>query len=225
MMSEKEQQQSIHTMDPPANVYTPNETEAAAAAAHDGTREREQRKKKRTKWLLYIVLFAIFHAAVIAVLAVTVLKVRTPRFRIRSATLHNFNLDTTINPSLSARMNAEFSIRNANFGRYRYQNGVVRFLYHGTPVGEVIIRNARVHWRSSRRFNVALDLDFANAARVNNSQFARDMGSGVVPIRSESRLRGRVDLLFFMRRNRASNMNCSMEIITATQQLRNIVCK
>ncbi|KAK4384913.1 hypothetical protein Sango_2615300 [Sesamum angolense] len=135
-MAEK-QPQLAYPMAPSANGYARTDAEAGAAS-HDA---REQRKKKRTKCLLYIVLFAIFQAGVIAIFAVTIMKVRTPRFRVRSATFENFNVGTPASPAFSARMNAELGVKNANFGRYKYRNTTVVFFYRDTPVGQAILQN------------------------------------------------------------------------------------
>ncbi|KAI3458078.1 hypothetical protein Pfo_014741 [Paulownia fortunei] len=206
-MAEKEQQ-SPYPM-APTNGYARSDTEAAAA--HDA---RELRKKKRNKCLLYIVLFAIFQTGVILIFALTVMKIRTPKFRVRSATFTNFNVGTPASPSLRTNMNAELTVRNANFGRYKYRDTTVVFLYRGTQVGQVFVPNSRANWRSTKDFDVQA-----------NSQLASDLSAGVVPLTSQANMRGRVELMFVMRRNRSTNMNCSMEIVTATQQLRNIVCK
>ncbi|KAL2227016.1 uncharacterized protein LOC105160687 [Sesamum indicum] len=217
-MAEK-QPQLAYPMAPSANGYTRSDAEAGAAA-HDA---REQRKKKRTKCLLYIVLFAIFQAGVIAIFAVTIMKVRTPRFRVRSASFENFNVGTPASPAFSARMNAELGVKNANFGRYKYRNTTVVFFYRGTPVGQAILRNSRVNWRATKKIDVAVDLSLGNAAA--NSQLGSDLSAGIVPITSQARMTGRVELVFVMKKNKATEMNCNMEIVTATQQLRNIVCK
>ncbi|KAK6132148.1 hypothetical protein DH2020_034104 [Rehmannia glutinosa] len=213
-MAEKEQQPT-HPM-APTNGYT--RSDAESSAAHGGA--REQRKKKRNKCLLYIVLFAIFQAAVILIFVLTIMRVRTPKFRVRSAALTNFSVGTPETPSLTAAMNAELAVRNANFGRYKYRNTTVEFLYRGTPVGQVTVRGSRANWRSTRKFEVRADLNLGV-----NSELGNDLRAGIVPITSQARMRGRVDLIFVMRRNRSTDMNCSMEIVVATQQIRNIICR
>ncbi|KAL0321493.1 UNVERIFIED_CONTAM: hypothetical protein Scaly_2445700 [Sesamum calycinum] len=191
-MAEK-QPQLAYPMAPSANGYTRTDAEAGAAS-HDA---REQRKKKRTKCLLYIVLFAIFQAGVIAIFAAS--------------------------PAFSASMNAELGVKNANFGRYKYRNTTVVFFYRDTPVGQAILQNSRVNWRATKKIDVAVDLSLGNAAA--NSQLGSDLSAGIVPITSQARMTGRVELVFVMKKNKATEMNCNMEIVTATQQLRNIVCK
>ncbi|KAK4384916.1 hypothetical protein Sango_2615600 [Sesamum angolense] len=191
----EKQPQLAYPMAPAANGYSRSDAEAGA---HDA---REQRKKKRTKCLLYIVLFAIFQAA----------------------TFENINAGTPASPAFSARMNTELGVKNANFGRYKYRNTTVVFFYRDTPVGQAILQNSRVNWRATKKIDVAVDLNLGNAAA--NSQLGSDLSAGIVPITSQARMTGRVELVFVMKKNKATEMKCNMEIVTATQQLRNIVCK
>ncbi|KAI3471179.1 hypothetical protein Pfo_027842 [Paulownia fortunei] len=214
-MADKEQQ-SPHPL-VPANGYARSDAEAATPAADD----RELRKKKRKKCLLYIVLFAVFQSVIILVFALTVMKIRTPKFRVRSAALDNFT--TPANSSLNVRMRAELGVKNTNFGRFKYQSSTVYFYYRGAQVGEVLVRNWRANWRSTRKMDVVADLSLGNGGA--NSELESDLRSGVVPITSQGKLRGKVELMFVMKKNRSADMNCSMEIVTATQQVQNIVCK
>ncbi|KAH6760548.1 hypothetical protein C2S52_008968 [Perilla frutescens var. hirtella] len=216
-MAEKEQQ-SAHPANGNGNGYARSggDTEAAAAALD----ARELRKKKRTKCFLYVVLFVIFQTGVITLFALTVMKVRTPKFRVSDASVTNFNAGAPANPSLRATVNALFTVKNTNFGRYKYRNTTVDLFYKEVKVGEVLVPNSRANWRSTRKFNVDVDLNI-----VGSPQLGSDLSAGVVPITSRAQMRGRVELMFIMKKNRATNMDCSMDIVIATQTIRNIVCK
>ncbi|KAL7107017.1 hypothetical protein ACP275_06G027300 [Erythranthe tilingii] len=214
-MGEKEQRVSYPMA--PANDHGRSDTEAGAAPA------RELHKRKRTQCLIYIALLAIFQIAVVTIFSLTVMKIRNPRFRIRSAHLTNFNAGTPASAAFTGKLNAEFSVKNANFGRYKYMDTTVDFFYRGTRVGEVFVRESRAGWRTTKKFNVAVDLSLANARA--NPHLASDLNAGVVPISSEARMIGSVELLFVLKKNRSTGLNCTMEIVTATQQIRNILCK
>ncbi|CAI9762446.1 unnamed protein product [Fraxinus pennsylvanica] len=213
-MAENKEQQSPYPLAPAANGYARSDTESAS---HDA---KELRKKKRMKCLLYIVLFAVFQTGIILLFALTVMKIRTPKFRVRSAAFETFNVGTPTNPSLSLRMNAEFGIKNTNFGHFKYQNSTVHFFYGGAQVGEVVVQRARAKARSTRKFNAAVELSFPE-----NSQLGIDLSSGFVRLTSQSKLRGKVELMKVLKKNKSTDMNCSMDIVTTTQRLANIVCK
>ena len=191
-----------------------------AEAAAGGHAAREQRKKKRTKCFLYIVLFVIFQSGIIAIFALTIMKVRTPRFRVREATFTTFNA-APANSSLRLTMVPQFSVKNTNFGRYKYRNTTVEFFYRGAKIGEVAVPNSKAGWRSTKRFTAsAVNLNIAAS-----SQLTSDLAAGVVPITSKSQVRGRVELVFIMKKNKGTKMDCSMNIAIATQAVTNIVCK
>ncbi|KAH6760551.1 hypothetical protein C2S52_008966 [Perilla frutescens var. hirtella] len=213
-MAEKQQQSAYQA----ANGYV-RSSDTEAAAAHDA---RELRKKKRTKCFLYIVLFVIFQTGVITLFALTVMKVKTPKFRVRGATFTSFNIGAPANPSLQVSMIPQFSVKNTNFGRYKYRNTTVEFLYRGVKIADVAVPNSKAGWRSTKRFSVpAVDINLSGRPELGS-----DLSAGVVPITTRAQMRGRVELMFIMKKNRATNMDCSMEIVTATPQtIRNIVCK
>ncbi|CAA2974331.1 late embryogenesis abundant At1g64065-like [Olea europaea subsp. europaea] len=213
-MAENKEQQSPYPLAPAANGYARSDTESAY---HDA---RELRKRKRKKCLLYIVLFVVFQTGIILLFALTVMNIRTPKFRVRSAAFENFNVGTPTNPSFSLRINAEFGIKNTNFGHFKYQNSAVYFIYGSVKVGEVVVQKARAKARSTRKFNAAVELSFPE-----NSQLRNDLNSGFVRLISQSKLRGKVELMKVLKKNKSTDMNCSMDIVTATQQLTNIVCK
>ncbi|CAI9771949.1 unnamed protein product [Fraxinus pennsylvanica] len=210
----KQQQQSPNPLAPTVNGYPRSDTESAS---HDA---RELRKKKRMKCLLYIVIFAVFQTGIILLFALTVMKIRTPKFRVRSATLNNFNAGTRTNPSLNFTMNAEFGVKNANFGHFKYLNTTVSFFHGNDMVGKVVVQGARAKARKTRKFNEVVELSFPA-----NSQLGNDLGSGFVNLTSQSELRGKVELMKVIKKNKSTNMNCAMQISIATQQLQNIVCK
>ncbi|KAL3653579.1 hypothetical protein CASFOL_003260 [Castilleja foliolosa] len=174
-------------MTPDAVLSHPrNDAESRAATATG-----ELRRKKFKKLILYIVLFAIFHTGIILIFSFTVMKVRTPNFRLRSAALTNVIVGTTANPSFSATMRAELAVRNNNFGRYKYRNTTVEFFYGGLTAGRANVRSSGANWRSTRRFEVEVDLNLAAS-----SQLASDLRDGVLALSSRAQMKGRVELVW-----------------------------
>ncbi|XP_073015356.1 late embryogenesis abundant protein At1g64065-like [Primulina eburnea] len=203
-----------------ANRNAHRDTEATTIASHDA---REKRRKKRRKWLLYVVLFIIFQSAVIAVFTLTIMKIRRPKFSVGAATFSNFNVDnSTAKPSFSTRMNVELRVKNSNFGRFQYKATTVYFSYRATSIGEALVSESHAKWKSKKKFVVDVDLDFAGAQ--SDPQLVSDLADGVVPISSHAELRGKVELLFVLKKRKSTYINCSMEILTGSQQLGNIAC-
>ncbi|KAK4431404.1 hypothetical protein Salat_0902500 [Sesamum alatum] len=105
----------------------------------------------------------------------------------------------------------------------RYQNSTIEFFYQGTKVGEAFVPRARAKAGSTRRFYVTVDLSSAGVPRdVLANEFRTH---AVIPLRSQARLRGKVEIMKIMKKNKSSNMNCSMEINISSRQLGNISCR
>ncbi|KAM7467759.1 hypothetical protein LguiB_015321 [Lonicera macranthoides] len=180
---------------------------------------QELKRKKRMKILLYVVIFVVFQTAIVTLFALTIMKFRTPKFRVGSANLQTFDVQPS---SLNVRMNAQLSVKNTNFGHFRYRNTTIDFYHGDTKVGEAFVQRGRAKWRSTRRFNVIVDLRSSNIP--SNSQLASDIRSGLLPLRAQSRLRGRVTIMFIMKKNKSANMNCTMNLAVPARQIQNLVC-
>lgn len=210
-MAEKEQQSPI--------PLAPARSDTEAASTPHGGAAEQSRKSKRIKCLLRIFLFAVFQTGIILLFAFTVMKIRTPKFRVESATLDNFNVAAPTNASLSLTMNAELRVKNSNFGRFKFHKTPVYFYYRGVEVAEVAAAKGRANWRSTEKFKVAVNVKVGNSAELE-----RDLGEGVVWLSSRAKMRGDLRVGMMFDKKRAANMNCSMEIMTGAQQIKNIVC-
>lgn len=201
-MAEKEQQSPI--------PLAPARTDTEAAATPDGgASELRRRKSKRIKCLLHIFLFAVFQTGIILLFALTVMKIRTPKFRVESATSDNFNVAAATNTSLSLTMNAELRVKNPNFGRFKFQKTPVYFYYRGVEVAEVTAAKGRANWRSTEKLKVAVNVKVGNSAELE-----RDLGEGVVSLSSRATMRGDVRVGMVFNKKRGVDMNCTMEIMT-----------
>jgi len=206
-MAEKEQQPG-HNSAAPYN-YGRADEEAQSQS-------KELRRKKRIKIAAYVVAFVVFQSIVIAIFALTVLKVKTPKFRVRSATFDTFSVTGT---SLDVTMNAQLGVKNTNFGPYKYDNSTIIFYYRGVQVGSAFVPKSKANFKSTKKVNVNVSLS------STSSELASDYATGIVPLSSESRLTGKVELMLVMKKKKATNMNCTMELNVASQQLQNVNCK
>ena len=76
---------------------------------------KELHRQKQNKWEMYIIAIVIFQTGIIVLFMMTVMKFRTPKFRVRPASSFNtFDVQTT-NLLFNLRMNALFGVKNTNF--------------------------------------------------------------------------------------------------------------
>ncbi|XP_059627413.1 late embryogenesis abundant protein At1g64065-like [Cornus florida] len=174
------------------------------------------KRQKRKKLLLYIVAFIVFQSIVIAIFALTVLKVKRPKFRVAAASFETYNVSAS---SLEMKMNARLGVKNTNFGPYKFDNSTITFFYKGTQVGSASVPKSTAKFQSTKRFNVTINLS------STSSDLATDYGSGILQLSSSSRLTGKVELMLVMKKKKATNMNCTMDFHIQSGQLQNLNCK
>ncbi|XP_057463852.1 late embryogenesis abundant protein At1g64065-like [Actinidia eriantha] len=214
-MAEKAQQQGYPLA--PANGYARSDAEASRSQSDD-----ELRRQKRKKWALYIIAFVIFQTCVIVFFSMTVMKFRTPKFRVRLA--NSFETFDVQPSSFNMRMNTQLGVKNTNFGPFKYGNSTVYFYYRGTQVGSAIIPKSKANFRRTKKVNIAVDL-IAPTSQASNSELAADVSSGIVPLTSTSRLSGKIEIMFIFKKKKSVNMNCTMDLNISAKQLQNIKCK
>lgn len=191
----------------------------------NGTRNDEEaleelRRKKKKKYITYGIAFVVFQTIVILIFSLTVMRVKGPKFRIRSYSITDLSTsDNTTAPSFSMRFDGQFRIKNTNFGRFKYGHGNVTFAYRGTPVRVVSITKGRARARSTKEIDVIIDM------KSTSSELSKDIESGIIPLTSFSRLNGKVELMMVMKKKKSAQMNCTMEVVIATSSIQNLRCK
>ncbi|PSS32358.1 Late embryogenesis abundant protein [Actinidia chinensis var. chinensis] len=201
----------------PTNGYARSDQEAARANS-------DERRQKQKKWALYIIAFVIFQIGIIVLFTFTVMKFRTPKFRVRPASsFDTFDVQPTT-PSFNMRMNAQLGVRNTNFGPFKYGNTTITFYYKGTEVGSATIRKSKANFRSTKKVNVPVDLVMPTTL-ASSADLISDLSSGILPLTSQSKLNGKVEIMFIFKKKRTANMNCTIEINISTKLLQNVKCK
>ncbi|KAK2983605.1 hypothetical protein RJ640_023139 [Escallonia rubra] len=127
MEKEKEKEQQQANPLAPANGHARSDQESANEIS------REARRKKRTKYIIYGIAFVIFQTIVMTIAALTIMKFRNPKFRVRSASFDStFEVGTAASPTFNIHMNAVLGVKNNNFGPFKYRNTTVDFYYRDT---------------------------------------------------------------------------------------------
>lgn len=141
------------------------------------------------------------------------MKIRTPKFSVRSATFDNL---VTENASFNITMNAELSVKNANFGPYNYKNSTIYFYYNDVSIGEAFVSQGKAGFKSTKKFNVIVNL---------SSKESKHLNSGTLILTSKSKLEGKVKLIFIMKKKKSTEMNCTIIIGLAGKVVRDIECE
>ncbi|EYU40056.1 hypothetical protein ABFS82_05G107000 [Erythranthe guttata] len=186
-------------------------------------------KKSSKKCLAYVAVFVVFQAAVIMVLALTVMKIKSPKIRLNAIAVESFSSSNNGNnagptPSINMKLLTQLTIKNTNFGQFKYDNATLAILYNGVPLGEAVIPRGRVKARKTLKFNVSFDLN-SDRLNGNNTNLGNDINSGVLRLSSQARVNGKVHLMKIIKKNKSGNMNCDWIVNLATRMVENLNCK
>ncbi|KAL3742994.1 hypothetical protein ACJRO7_018319 [Eucalyptus globulus] len=169
-----------------------------------------------TKCLTNMAAFLILQAAIILILAFTVMRVHGPKLRLGMVTVDSFSTSNdTSSPSFNMRLTAEVTIKNTNFGVFKYGNGTMSLAYNGTVVGDVAIAKGRAKARDTAKFNVTVDV--MSSRLTSTASLGTDMNSGVLTLGGDAKVRGKVELLKVMKRKKSGVMDCALSVNLATR--------
>ncbi|GMN44503.1 hypothetical protein TIFTF001_013700 [Ficus carica] len=204
---------------PPQQGYVRRDEESLSA--------QELYKKKRKKRLACVTSFLVLLAIAIIVYLIVATRYKTPRFRLKAASFSTFEVGNSTNPSFNLVMNARFSIKNRNFGRYKYDSGVVVFEYRGMAVGQAYIDDARVRARTTKKVNAMVVLNSGGLIGGDAvfDELGSDIGAGVLELRSRSELEGKIEVVRVIKKEKYARLNCTMDVQIATQSVQNLICE
>nr|XP_027090460.1 late embryogenesis abundant protein At1g64065-like [Coffea arabica] len=155
--------------------------------------------------------------------SLTVMKVKTPKFRVRSITFDHFEVRTAPNPSFNFIASVEVGVKNKNFGTYKFQDSKMYFSYDGMPIGEAFVPDGKAGWLSTKKLKNLATVLLSNNLPTN-SQLGNDLNSGVLKLNAQSQLSGKVTLTFMFKRKKSTNLNCNITIGLADKAVREIDC-
>ncbi|KAM1185514.1 hypothetical protein ACFX2G_015116 [Malus domestica] len=210
-MAEKNQQ--VYPL-APANGYTRSDAESLESA-------NEMKRKKRIKLAIYIGIFIVFQIMVITAISLTIMKVKTPKVRLGNINVQDLN-SVPATPSFNTKFTAQIRVKNTNFGPYKYDAGIVTFLYQGATVGQVSIPKSKAGMLSTKKINVEVSL---SSSALSGTNLGSEMSNGVLTLNSAAKLTGKVELMFIMKKKKSSTMDCTMAFDLSSKTLKSLQCK
>nr|XP_043633777.1 late embryogenesis abundant protein At1g64065-like [Erigeron canadensis] len=183
-------------------------------------------KRRKATWASYIIGGIIFLIFIILVFLYAILRVRSIKIHLQSVNIKDLVTNNRLSPaaSFSMLLKAQVTIKNSNFGHYKFENSTLVLAYRGTHVGEAGIGKGLVKARSMKRINIV--------AKVSSSSWKRDdvssdyrASSQKIKLAASAQVTGKVHVLKIIRRKKIAKMNCIMELDTKTQTIDNMHCK
>ncbi|OIT04046.1 PREDICTED: uncharacterized protein LOC109225120 [Nicotiana attenuata] len=193
-----------------------------AEESANSIQSKELRKKKRKKFLIFVALSILFQIAITLFSSLYIMKVRTPKFRIRSVTFDVLSKNAE-NSSFNITMNAEFGVKNTNFGPYKYRDSTVYIFYNGVNIGEAFVSHGKAGFKSTKKFNVVVNLSSKDVL-TKDSKLRNDLNSETLILTSKSKLEGKVALIFVLKKKKSTEMDCTITVGLADKVIRDIDC-
>ncbi|KAB2632828.1 hypothetical protein D8674_029075 [Pyrus ussuriensis x Pyrus communis] len=181
----------------------------------------ELKRQKRIKLGMYIGVFIMFQIMVITVMSLTVMKVKNPKVRLGNINIQEVN-SIPASPSFDIKFTTQIRVKNTNFGPYKYDAGIVTFLYQGATVGQVSIPKSKAGMLSTKKIDAEVSL---SSSALSSSNLGSELSSGVLTLNSAAKLTGKVELMFIMKKKKSSTMNCTIAFDLSSKMLRSLQCK
>ncbi|KAL6181074.1 hypothetical protein ACLB2K_047731 [Fragaria x ananassa] len=199
----------------PANGNTRSDGESLVS-------EDELKRKKRIKLFTYIGIFIVFQIIVMTVFGLTVMKVKTPKARLGDISVQTLN-SVPATPSFDAAFTTQIRIKNTNWGPYKFDAGSATFLYQGVTIGQVVIPKSKAGMRSTKKINVEVSVN--TNALPSSSALEGELNSGVLTLTSQVQLKGKVELMLIMKKNKYSAMDCTIAFDLSSKTVKTLQCK
>lgn len=176
----------------------------------------------RRKCVALIFAGIILQALIILAFSLIFLRVTSPKLRFSSVTVEKLTVNSTNSPSFSIKLNAQVTVKNPNYGRFKFPDGAISILYRGDAVGSAAVPGGRAGARSTKKVNVTAAVESKGNP---SSALGGDLNSGKIRLSSEGTLSGKIHLFKIIKRRKTATMNCTMDVNTRTRAVENLECK
>ncbi|XP_027115310.2 uncharacterized protein LOC113763684 [Coffea eugenioides] len=185
-------------------------------------------KKRCIKCCGFISALLLLQAVVVIVLIFTVFKVKDPVIRLNGVTIDKLELvngtnGTTPKPGSNMTLTADVSVKNPNYATFKYQNASTSLFYHGMLVGEAHTLPGKSKARRTLRMNVTVD--FIMDKLLSSPMLKSDVGSGLLPMTTYTRVGGRVNMLNIFKKHVVVRMNCTVAANITSRTIQSQECK
>ncbi|XP_047336603.1 late embryogenesis abundant protein At1g64065-like [Impatiens glandulifera] len=176
------------------------------------------RRKRIIRLLRCFIVGAILHIPIVIIFSFTILKVRNPKIQLESVAVETLTVNSSSN-SFSMTLNAKITVKNTNFGPFKYDNSTAVLSYREKPVGVVGINGGQAGLRSTKKVDVVITV------MSSEEMIGDDLYSGKVTLTAEATVEGKVVILWFMKKkNKLVGLNCTMDFNIVAKSVDGLLC-
>ncbi|XP_030474952.2 uncharacterized protein LOC115692289 [Syzygium oleosum] len=186
--------------------------------------DEEASRKKRMKWTIGIIAFVFFQVVQGLFFVLVIMKFKSPKFRVGDFGVQTLNVRTQASPSFDMSFVAPIRVKNTNWGPFKYDASTVSFTYGGFQVGQAIVPKSKVNFKSTKKIDVDVTLSSANLPSNINANLGSELSSGVITLKSQGVLKGKITVMLMLKKTKISQMNCTMAIDSSTKAVQSLSC-
>ena len=184
-------------------------------------------RKRSSKCFVYLFATFVTIFAVCLAIASIVLHAESPEVELRSASVKHF---TYSNNSTSSSSSASFNgtmigfltIKNPNFGDFKYEMTKVSVLYGGMLLGDMKLGSARMKAKETKGMNITVNMRTSRLLVTGN--LTSEIDSRMLRLTSYARLSGTVHLFKIMSKRKTTEMACSINLNLTSLSFHNFHC-
>ncbi|RXH93614.1 hypothetical protein DVH24_014190 [Malus domestica] len=136
-------------------------------------------RRRRIKFCGIALAVVILQIVVIGVLCLTVFRFRDPKVTMAGISVENLSMVVGNPTTINVTLREEIKLKNANWGRLKYDQSVVVLSHEGVAVGEATVSKGSIAMRRSKEVSVSVE------AKIDSGGGAsREIGSGVLNLKS-----------------------------------------
>uniref|UniRef100_A0A2C9WCJ4 Late embryogenesis abundant protein LEA-2 subgroup domain-containing protein n=1 Tax=Manihot esculenta TaxID=3983 RepID=A0A2C9WCJ4_MANES len=185
---------------------------------------RIPRREKTNKCVVYVLAGTAIFSAIFLAFALVV-RPRTPDLELSFVSVKNlvYTNNNVSFSSLNMTLEAELSIRNTNFGSFKFENATASVLYGGQTVGKGIIGEGLLKARDKE--NIKVKVDVRSYRFSDTEKLSRDIDSGILKLQSLAKFSGKVQWLQIVEKLKTASVSCSMSLnLKSHFQLQDLIC-
>ncbi|KAF3448633.1 hypothetical protein FNV43_RR09346 [Rhamnella rubrinervis] len=182
-------------------------------------------RKERTNNKCFVFIFAgiVIHCIFILVFALIVLRPKSPDVKLRSVTVKGLRYATSPWPSFNATLTAEITIKNPNFGSFRFENTTASLVYEGVKIGGKRTSKSGVNARGTKVMNVGIDVRSSRLPEGPNN-LGNDLNSGTLKLSGQAKFSGTLHLVKILRCKKTSELNCTFTLYLTSRTIKDLLC-
>lgn len=206
-----------HTQQVPVEGHSRNGEELNTYQFKD-----EIKREKRIKMYKYIGAFIVFQIIVFTVFGLTVMKVKTPKVRLGAIDIQSLN-SVPATPSFDASFTTQIRVKNPNWGPFKFDASIATFSYQGVTLGQVLIQKSKAKMRSTKKIGVTVNLN--SKALPSSSSLGSELKSGVLTLRSQAKLSGKVEIMSVTKKKKSAQMDCAIVFDLSKKAIQAMECE